>query len=128
MCCLRRFVARFALTIAALLGISLESVPAAEEITNSIGMKLVLIPEGEFLMEAEEDRSDTLNDFPYCDPEWLDGELPQHKVRITKPFAEPPAAQVPHFPAAQRQQRLAAGASPRTMDNHPPQPRYHRHL
>lgn len=55
-------------------------------VTNSIKMKLVEIPAGEFMMGAEEDRSDTLNDFPYCDPKWLDGELPRHKVRITKPF------------------------------------------
>jgi formylglycine-generating enzyme required for sulfatase activity len=54
--------------------------------TNSIGMKLVLVPEGEFMMGAEEDRSDTLHYFPYCDPKWLDGELPRHRVRITKPF------------------------------------------
>lgn len=57
-----------------------------ETINNSIGMKLVLVPAGEFMMGAEEDRSDTLNYFPYCDPKWLDGELPRHKVRITKPF------------------------------------------
>jgi formylglycine-generating enzyme required for sulfatase activity len=45
------------------------------EITNSIGMKLVLIPPGEFMMgspESEEGR--------------LDWEGPQHRVRITKPF------------------------------------------
>ena len=54
--------------------------------TNSIGMKLVTIPAGEFMMGAEEDRADTLNRFPYCDPKWLDGELPRHKVRITKAF------------------------------------------
>lgn len=59
---------------------------AAETITNSLGMKLVLIPAGEFQMGAEEDRSDTLNAFPYCDPARLDGELPRHQVRITKPF------------------------------------------
>ncbi len=57
-----------------------------EVITNSIGMKLVAIPAGEFMMGAEEDRADTLNHFPYCDPKWLDGELPRHKVRITKSF------------------------------------------
>ena len=57
-----------------------------EVTTNSIGMKLVTIPAGEFLMGAEEDRADTLNRFPYCDPKWLDGELPRHKVRITKSF------------------------------------------
>ena len=45
------------------------------EKTNSIGMKLVLIPPGEFMMgspEAEEGR--------------FDWEGPQHRVRITKPF------------------------------------------
>ncbi len=65
-----------------------EMMSAAEPdvITNTIGMKLVEIPPGEFMMGAEEDRADTLNAFPYCDPKWLDGELPRHKVRITKPF------------------------------------------
>jgi formylglycine-generating enzyme required for sulfatase activity/serine/threonine protein kinase len=44
------------------------------EMTNSIGMKLTLVPPGEFLMgspNSEQDRSD--------------GEL-QHRVRMTKPF------------------------------------------
>jgi formylglycine-generating enzyme required for sulfatase activity len=48
---------------------------APREFTNSIGMKLVLIPAGEFMMgspETEKDRS------PY--------ESPQHKIKITKPF------------------------------------------
>ena len=58
----------------------------AEVVTNSIGMRLVLVPAGEFMMGAEEDRSDTLDKFVYCDPEWLDGELPRHRVRITKSF------------------------------------------
>ncbi len=58
-----------------------------ETVTNTLGMKLVLIPAGEFVMGAEEDRSETLKYFaPYCDPKWLDGELPRHPVRITKPF------------------------------------------
>ena len=58
-----------------------------EVISNSIGMKLVESPAGEFMMGAEEDRADTLNRFPYLNhPEWLDGELPRHKVRITKSF------------------------------------------
>ncbi len=57
-----------------------------EVITNSIEMKLVLIPAGHFMMGTEEGRSDTLHAYPYCDPKWLDGELPHHKVRITKPF------------------------------------------
>jgi len=55
-------------------------------ITNSIGMNLVEIPAGEFRMGAEEDHADTLKRFPYSDPKWLESEVPQHLVRITKPF------------------------------------------
>ena len=49
-------------------------------------MKLVRIPAGEFLRGSEESRADTLSKFPYCEPTFLEGELPRHKVRITKPF------------------------------------------
>ena len=62
-------------------------VPVVE--TNSIGMKLVLIPPGEFMMGSpnelivEELRR-------YSDDGWyrdrLPGEGPQHRVRITKPY------------------------------------------
>ena len=59
------------------------------EITNSIGMKLVLIPPGEFdmgspkeLVEEEMKRPD--NDQYY--KERLPSEGPQHRVRITRPF------------------------------------------
>ncbi len=45
------------------------------ELTNSIGMKLVFIPAGEFLMGSPADDSK-------AHPE----EMPQHTVRITKPF------------------------------------------
>ena len=44
-------------------------------ITNSIGMKLKLIPAGEFLMGSPADEADR-----------YDNEGPQHTVRITKPF------------------------------------------
>lgn len=60
--------------------------PDSTVTTNSIGMKLVKIPAGEFMMGAEEDRAETLNKFPYCDPDWLAGEIPQHRVRITRSF------------------------------------------
>lgn len=50
------------------------SQPAAE-LTNSIGMKLVLIPAGEFLMGSAD-----------SDPGARDDEQPQHRVRISKPF------------------------------------------
>lgn len=45
------------------------------EVTNSIGMKFKLIPAGEFLMGA-----------PPNEPDRVDGEGPQHRVRITRPF------------------------------------------
>ena len=45
------------------------------EITNSIGMKLKLIPAGEFMMGSPADEAGRYDD-----------EGPQHKVRITKPF------------------------------------------
>jgi formylglycine-generating enzyme required for sulfatase activity len=47
---------------------------APKEFTNAIGMKLVLIPAGEFLMGSPADEKDRSNDET------------QHKVRITKPF------------------------------------------
>jgi formylglycine-generating enzyme required for sulfatase activity len=63
------------------------------EITNSIGMKLVLIPPGDFDMGSSQDliaeelkahRNDR------CDPSWymqrLPCEAPKHRVRITRPF------------------------------------------
>ena len=45
------------------------------EQTNSIGMKFVLIPSGEFMMGSPED-----------DPDKEPNETPQHRVRITRPF------------------------------------------
>jgi formylglycine-generating enzyme required for sulfatase activity len=52
-------------------------VPASPvEITNSIGMKLVLIPAGEFPMGSETAE----------DPDSYDNEQPPHRVRITHPF------------------------------------------
>jgi formylglycine-generating enzyme required for sulfatase activity len=46
-----------------------------KEFTNSIGMKLVLIPAGEFIMGSPKTEKDHLNN-----------ESPQHKVKITKAF------------------------------------------
>ncbi len=45
------------------------------EVTNSIGMKLVLIPPGEFVMGSPENEEGRFGD-----------EGPQHRVRITKPY------------------------------------------
>jgi formylglycine-generating enzyme required for sulfatase activity len=59
------------------------------EITNSIGMKLVLIPPGEFVMgspqefiEEESRRLGAGSHDMLCVPD----EAPQHRVRITQPF------------------------------------------
>ncbi len=59
-----------------LLGISLGAEPAAQpkEITNSIGMKLALIPAGKFVMGSPKDEKDRSDDEA------------QHEVEITKTF------------------------------------------
>jgi formylglycine-generating enzyme required for sulfatase activity/serine/threonine protein kinase len=48
---------------------------SAKQITNSIGMKLVLIPSGDFLMGS-----------PDSDKDALDDEKPQHRVQVTPSF------------------------------------------
>jgi formylglycine-generating enzyme required for sulfatase activity len=45
------------------------------EITNSIGMRLVLIPAGSFMMGSSRN-----------DPDAADDEFPQHQVTISRPF------------------------------------------
>jgi formylglycine-generating enzyme required for sulfatase activity len=77
----------FTVALVVLLAIGSITVVAAEEpkdaggkkqITNSIGMKLVLIPAGEFLMGTREGQGPSIG-------AW-DNEKPQHRVRITRPF------------------------------------------
>ena len=48
---------------------------APKEIVNSIGMRLVLISAGEFTMGS-----------PDSDPDAVDSQKPQHRVRIARPF------------------------------------------
>ncbi len=86
------------------------------ELTNSIGMKLVLIPPGEFMMgspkelieeELKAHRDDSLYGKWYLGQ--LAGEGPQHRVRITKPFYVG-ACQV-----TQREYRRVMGVNPSAM-------------
>src|SRR5262249_9559980 len=56
-------------------GTDRDSTAPPRHITNSIGMKLALIPAGEFLMGS-----------PDSDMDAFDVEKPQHRVRITRPF------------------------------------------
>ncbi|HVX10885.1 MAG TPA: formylglycine-generating enzyme family protein [Pirellulales bacterium] len=66
--------------------VSSTAVPGAVTITNSIGMKLVLVPAGEFMMGAVEDTAASLARFPTAKASWFAGETPRHHVRITREF------------------------------------------
>jgi formylglycine-generating enzyme required for sulfatase activity len=57
-----------------------------EVITNSIGMKLTLIPSGEFMMGSAQSVDELLKMFANAKRENLIDEFPRHRVRITKPF------------------------------------------
>ena len=54
--------------------------------TNTIGMKLTLIPPGEFMMGTEETVAELLRAFPGTAETDVADARPQHRVRITKPF------------------------------------------
>ena len=54
-------------------------------ITNSIGMKLVYIPAGEFMMGSRDSASEVAQKSKGKE-EWYTDEHPQHKVRISKGF------------------------------------------
>ena len=62
------------------------AVPA--EITNSIGLSLVAVPPGEFLMGATESAEALVAAFPHSGktPDYFADEYPRHRVRIRKPF------------------------------------------
>ena len=68
---------------------TVQATPAgAKVITNSIDMKLTLIPVGDFMMGSAETPEELANAFPVdnAKPGWFRGEQPSHPVRITKPF------------------------------------------
>jgi formylglycine-generating enzyme required for sulfatase activity len=56
------------------------------EMTNSIGMRLTLIPPGEFVMGSTVSAAEIHRRFPGGRVEWYEREHPPHKVRITRPY------------------------------------------
>ncbi|MGA2256021.1 MAG: formylglycine-generating enzyme family protein [Thermoguttaceae bacterium] len=65
--------------------------PTTKQITNSIGMKLTLVPSGEFMMGSKESAEETAAFFNKAygmslNADVFKDEHPQHRVRITKPF------------------------------------------
>jgi formylglycine-generating enzyme required for sulfatase activity len=59
----------------------------AKMLANSVGMTLVRIEPGEFLMGTTKDQVDQLMRlFPDSEREWFDAEQPQHPVKISRPF------------------------------------------
>jgi len=56
-----------------------------DEITNSIGMKLRLIPAGEFLMGSSRSADEIARQLD-SKAEYYEDEYPQHQVRISQPF------------------------------------------
>lgn len=63
------------------------SPPAAIE--NSLGMKFVLLPAGEFLMGSDESPDTLSKDYPQYERrrvQELEDEAPVHRIRITRPF------------------------------------------
>ncbi len=64
--------------------------PAAPEVLeNSLGMKFVRIPAGEFVMGSDDSSADLARHFPHYDTTRLgkiDDEAPAHRVRISRDF------------------------------------------
>jgi formylglycine-generating enzyme len=85
-------------TVAAIIGCTLaiaeepNEAGGKKQITNSIGMKLTLIPAGEFMMGSRESAEETAAFFKKSygmnslTADSFKDEHPQHRVRITKPF------------------------------------------
>ena len=86
----REVLARLAVASAmaiCLLNVSAQAAP--ELVTNSLGMPLVRIPAGEFMMGSDETPESFAADFPQYDRERflkVDDEAPVHRVRITHDF------------------------------------------
>src|SRR5581483_7732609 len=62
--------------------------PVEKEMTDSLGMKLVRIPAGEFQMGGQEPAENVVRAFSAHNrkAEEFKDEYPRHRVRITRPF------------------------------------------
>jgi formylglycine-generating enzyme required for sulfatase activity len=67
----------------------------APRFTNSLGMEFVLIPAGEYMMGSPEEDTEAFRD-----------EMPQHRVRIARPFY------LGVYPVTQQQYQAVMGANP----------------
>jgi eukaryotic-like serine/threonine-protein kinase len=59
---------------------------APTERINSIGMKMVRLPSGEFWMGSDESPEELVRLFPNTKAEWYRWEQPRHRVQLTRPF------------------------------------------
>jgi sulfatase modifying factor 1 len=61
---------------------------ASKTLDNSLGMKFVLIPAGQFMMGSGDSGEVLTKAYPAYGhkPPYYDDELPQHRVRITRPY------------------------------------------
>ncbi len=91
--------------------------------SNSIGMKLVLIPPGEFVMGSSKELIEgetRLHGGDNYDEKWyrnnLPGEGPPHRVRITKPFW------LGATPVTQGEYERVTGSNPSKFPMNPPEP------
>jgi formylglycine-generating enzyme required for sulfatase activity len=75
-----------ALMVASTAAVAQSPVKPGETITNSLGMKLTLIPAGEFGTNVRKRAGELLGKVLEHKPEDIDPELPAHRVRITEPF------------------------------------------
>ncbi len=82
-------------TLGSLIPLTAQELRAAggeKQITNSIGMKLTLVPSGEFMMGGGESAEETAAFFrknygmDRLRADFFDDQHPRHRVRITKPF------------------------------------------
>jgi formylglycine-generating enzyme required for sulfatase activity len=76
-----------ALAVSACSSVQTPALPAA--LDNSLGMRFVLVPAGEFAMGSDESPDALARDFPQYERRRFDelfDEAPVHRVRITRPF------------------------------------------